>query len=159
MSARTTWNRNFWKNRIQNTLVPETNSWCKNKLDSFENLIGQNSHVPLHWTMSAHFDFVLRKNKSCIWSRSSDMVTFAGSLSHFSFFQLVTPSSRQLDSFHTFKRSASDNSPRTSSDAQSKMGASKNKFIAIIKLAHLPHFKIINFTSTSKSLHTTDTHV
>ena len=72
MSTRARRSRNFLRNWIQNSLVTETNR-LKNKLNNFGNLIGQNSHVPVRSTTSAHFEFVPRKNKPCIWSRSQDM--------------------------------------------------------------------------------------
>ena len=46
-----------------------------NKLNSFENLIGQSSHMPVLSSMPTNFEFVPCKNKSCIWSCSCDMVT------------------------------------------------------------------------------------
>ena len=48
----------------------------KNKLNSFGNLTGYSSHVPVFPTTSKHFEFVPRKNKSCVWRRSRDMVTY-----------------------------------------------------------------------------------
>ena len=76
-SARSTGSRKFWQNRIQDSLLPETKIVRRqNKINSFGNLFGQKSHVPMLSTTSARFEFVLRKNKSCVWGRSRDIVTY-----------------------------------------------------------------------------------
>ena len=51
-------------------------------------------------------------------------------------------------------RTVSDISPRTTSDKQPKMGASKTTFITLMKLVYLPHSNFLNFIWTSKSLYT-----
>ena len=72
-SARSTCSRKFWKNRIQDSLVPEKKIVSRqNEFDSFGNLTGQNSHVSILLTTSARFEFVPRQNKFCVWSRSRD---------------------------------------------------------------------------------------
>ena len=86
-------------------------------------------------------EFVPHKNKYCIWSLSYDkeiyfMLAKAISLSALP----ASHSSRQLDS-----------------NTQPKMGdhtASENTFIAILKLVHLPFFKILNFSWTLTLPHT-----
>ena len=63
-SAKSTWSGKFWKNRIQNSLVPETKIVkLQNKISSFGNLFGQNSHVPVSSTMPARL--VSQRNLSC----------------------------------------------------------------------------------------------
>ena len=72
--AMSTWSRKFWKNRIQDSLVFETKTVRRqNKLNSFGNLIGQCTHVPVVSTTSTRFEFVPCKNESYVWSRSRDM--------------------------------------------------------------------------------------
>ena len=55
---------------------PIQKQWGVGKLNSFGNLIGQSSHVPLLATTYVHFEFVQRKNKSCIRYRSRDLVIY-----------------------------------------------------------------------------------
>ena len=56
--------RKFWKNNIEDSLVLKTNVVRRqNKSNSFGNMIGKNSHVPVLSTTSAHFEFVWHKNE------------------------------------------------------------------------------------------------
>ena len=95
MSVRCTLSRKFYKNRVQNSLVPEAKILRrKNKSSSFGNLIGQNSHVPVLSTTSTRFEFVACKNKSFVWSRSRNMDTYVYST------LAETTSSLALSPFH-----------------------------------------------------------
>ena len=49
---------------------------CVDKWNSFGDLIVQNSQVPVILITSARFEFLPRKNKSCVWSRSRDIVIY-----------------------------------------------------------------------------------
>ena len=106
--------------------------------------------MPFLSTTSAHSEFVPRKNKSCIWSQSRDMVTYIVS----TFESFLSRSDYHPDSSITRARTASDISPRITSGTQPEMGASKNTCLVLMKLVHLSHFKMVNFRWTSKSPHT-----
>ena len=69
--------RKFWKNKIQDSLIPETYIVKRqNKLKSLGNLIGQNSHIPVQSTTSVGFEFISRKDKLCVLSRPRDMIAY-----------------------------------------------------------------------------------
>ena len=90
------------KKRIQNSLVPKTEIVRhKNNLSSLGNLVWQRSHVLVSSNMSACFEFVLRKNKFCIRSRSHDMEVYIFHAFD-SLFLSHTHYSRQLDRVSLF---------------------------------------------------------
>ena len=149
MSARTPWSGNIGKNRIQNPFSPKQTG-AKIKSNNFGNLIGQNIHVPLCSTTFVHFDFVPRKNQSCVWRRSRDMNILIYSTLSIAHSLILIPHSKRhlaLDNLTVLVISRN----RTASDTEPKMEASKNPFIFIMKSVYSSHSKILNFKWTSKS--------
>ena len=105
-------------------------------------------------TMSTLFEFVPRKNRSCLSSRSCDIVIYI--VCEFKSFSPL-PSDSKLGSFD----SHSCAQPRTflhlRIETTANMGkhtVSKFTFIALRKWEYLPHSNVLDFAGMSKTPHT-----
>ena len=108
------WSRKILRIGSKINFLMKQKKWDVGKLNSFGKLIAQSSHVPCVFNYIGAFWFFPRKNKSCVRSRSYDMVTYLVCV--FEGFYSLTfwlPAGQLSVSW---SRKASDISPRTNWD-------------------------------------------